>query len=247
MLDKLKKLPYYKDLNPKGINHIEQNKPSLVARDLKRAYGVPEAVTHAVMLARGVYKWLAVRRKLIALKNEWRDKLTKLQNEARKYPRGSLERARISGYINGLTEARQAIRKLCHLTRWQAPDNDHEAQTFLECLKGDKLAERILHYRWKLAEGASQTEDEIEVRFANNVERIKIGDYLLLKRAHDHSLIMLVNVVGFSHESGLLFIVAYLPEFTKTFGVLNPEEYHLIDSRPCIDEKLLHEEFTKEV
>ena len=102
---------------------------------MEKFYNVPREATHAILLARGVYKWLAVRRDLIRLKNEWKEELTRLQEEAKKYRRGSIERAKISAQIKTLTECRQAIRKLCHSSRWRAPDNDKEAVLFLTALE----------------------------------------------------------------------------------------------------------------
>jgi len=60
-------------LTPKGIWNIEQNKPSLIAEDLEKHAGVPLELTHKVLLARGVYKWFAVRRQLIRLKDIWKE------------------------------------------------------------------------------------------------------------------------------------------------------------------------------
>lgn len=63
-------------LRPDTIWQFAQNKPSLVASDLEKL-GVPRAVTHRVLLARGVYKWLAARRQIIALKDAWRDEVNR--------------------------------------------------------------------------------------------------------------------------------------------------------------------------
>lgn len=113
---------------PENVWSYAQNKPSYVADDLAR-YGVPHAVTYAVLMARGVFKWLSVRRDLIRLKNYWRLELTRLQGIV-----GTLhgeERARTSERIKTLTECRGAIRALCHSERWRAPDHDGRAWRWL--------------------------------------------------------------------------------------------------------------------
>ena len=55
-----------------------QNKPSLVVRDLEPllAPGVRRSVIYESLLRRGVFKWLAVRRDLIRLKNLWKTRVT---------------------------------------------------------------------------------------------------------------------------------------------------------------------------
>jgi len=130
-------MDWYGSLTPQSIWQIAQNRPSLVADDLERA-GVPRAVTHTILLARGVYKWLAVRRGLIDLKNQWRAELTQLYIAASREPRGSARRREIVARIRALEECRAAVRGLCHSPRWSAPDNDREALRFLESYRGEE-------------------------------------------------------------------------------------------------------------
>ena len=104
---------------------FKQNKPSLVVKDIVEKYPeVDEKVIYEILLKRGVFKWLAVRRDLIKLKNIWRDEITELCTK-RKSPKEK-------GYLNALVSCRQQIRKLCHSERWRAPDFDEKANKFLE-------------------------------------------------------------------------------------------------------------------
>lgn len=118
-------LEYKNLLNPNGIWSIEQNKPSLVVDDLEK-FGVPRSESYAILLARGIFKWLAVRRDLIKLKNIWRDKLT----EAYRAQETDKTEWR-KGYIAALEECRKEVRSLCHSERFRAPDFDRKANEYL--------------------------------------------------------------------------------------------------------------------
>jgi len=122
-------LDYENLLDPKSIWGIKQNKPSLVADDLEK-YGVPRAVSYSILLARGIFKWLAVRRDLIKLKNIWRDRLTVAY---RTQETDNTEWRK--GYIAALEECRKEVRALCHSERFRAPDFDHKANEFLNILQ----------------------------------------------------------------------------------------------------------------
>lgn len=121
-------------LTPKGIWNIEQNKPSLVVRDLA-PYAPPEVV-HRVLLARGIYKWLSVRRDLIRLKNVWKDRINNTLSNLRvaKSVHNDYEVGYLRGYLKAYEECRGEIRDLCHSDRWRAPDFDRGANQFLATL-----------------------------------------------------------------------------------------------------------------
>ena len=106
----------------KNLWQYKQNRPILIARDLEE-YGVPKEVTMEILLKRGVFKWLAVRRELIKLKNRWKDEIRALN-------RRKTEREK--GYLEALIKCREEIRKLCHSERLQAPDNDRHAIGFIK-------------------------------------------------------------------------------------------------------------------
>ena len=126
-------LEYEDMLTPQHIWEIRQNRPSLVARDLEK-FGVPREVTHKVLLARGVYKWFAVRRDLIRLKNEWKDELSRLYRQVERMKKGTPEHRELVGYIKTLERCRAQVRALCHSERFRAPDNDREAIEILQSL-----------------------------------------------------------------------------------------------------------------
>lgn len=126
---------YYDSLNPRDIWSIRQNKPTLIARDLE-LYGVSREATYAILLGRGAFKWLAVRRKLIRLKDIWkgRVRMTIDAIHRAKDEHDSVRHAYWKGYLKAYEEARAEVRELCHSSRFVAPDNDQYAQAWLESL-----------------------------------------------------------------------------------------------------------------
>ena len=129
-------LPYRADLTPKRINSIEQNKPCLIASDLV-IFGVPRDITYGILLGRGVFKWLAVRRDLIRLKNAWRTRITIAIEMiwAAKKDGDEYHHAYLKGYLKAYEDCRAEVRAMCHSDRWRCPDNDMHAQDFLARLE----------------------------------------------------------------------------------------------------------------
>ena len=119
-------------INKENIWNFEQNKPTLIAKDLE-PFGVPREVTHNVLLARGVYKWLAVRRDLIKLKNVWRDRLTECYHAAQAN-RNPIRGAYLKGYAKGVEQCRKEVRALFRSGRFRAPDFDKEANAYIASL-----------------------------------------------------------------------------------------------------------------
>lgn len=120
-------------LNPKSIWNYAQNKPTLIAKDFEKL-GIPRDVTYRILLQRGVFKWLSVRRDLIKLKNEWREEITKTIAQIR-HAKESNDRDRLyylRGYLKALEGHRERVRAMTHNERWQAPDFDKGAREFLE-------------------------------------------------------------------------------------------------------------------
>jgi len=122
-------------LTPELIWNIKQNKPSLIADDFEKL-GIHPEITHDILLARGVYKWLSVRRKLIKTKNTWKDRIkaTLADLHSAKFERNDYQVGYLRGYLKAYEECRGEIRALCHSDRWQAPDFDRQAQKHLEAL-----------------------------------------------------------------------------------------------------------------
>jgi len=107
-------------MNEATIWSEAQNRPTLVVRDL--APYAPADVVYGSLLRRGVFKWLAVRRDMIRLKDAWKA-------EVRALNRKKTEREK--GYLEALEKCRAEIRRLCHGPRWVAPDNDRGANEYL--------------------------------------------------------------------------------------------------------------------
>lgn len=124
-------------LTPKNIWNFKQNKPSQVVDDVMGLrWGTTRDQIYKILLQRGIFKWLAVRRDLIRLKNAWKDRLkdadfafaqAKSENATHPY-----HTAYLKGYRMALMQCREEVRFLCHSPRWQAPDNDREAQRWLD-------------------------------------------------------------------------------------------------------------------
>ena len=78
---------------------------------------------YEVLLKRGIFKWLAVRRDMIKLKNLWRDEITSLNRK---------KTAEEKGFYKALLMCRGQIRTLCHSERFRAPDFDSGANQYLK-------------------------------------------------------------------------------------------------------------------
>jgi hypothetical protein len=122
-------------VNKKNIWQYKQNKPKYIADDFSN-YGVSRRLVFKILLARGVFKWLKVRRDLIKLKDVWKGRIKRVHVERIEAKRrGSyFHAAKLKGYQLALEEVRKEIRLLCHSERWQAPDFDKEANKFLNDL-----------------------------------------------------------------------------------------------------------------
>jgi len=118
------------ECNKKTIWNFAQNKPSLVIKDITEQYpDVDPDFIYKVLLQRGVFKWLSVRRQLIKLKITMCDEVRRLNRK--KNPREK-------GYHEALIKCRADIRKLCHSDRWVAPDYDRGANAYLKKLTDRK-------------------------------------------------------------------------------------------------------------
>lgn len=117
------------------IDHYRQNKPHYIADDMEQLFGVPKDATYKILLSRGVFKWLSVRRDLIKLKDEWKREITDVL-EALHACKGNMSLQHRTWFLRGFLDARQkdrkALRALCHSSRFQAPDNDPEARRWLD-------------------------------------------------------------------------------------------------------------------
>ena len=113
--------------NKKNIWMYAQNKPTLIVKDIIKKYpDVDPNFVYEVLLTRGVFKWFAVRRDLIKLKNKWCKEIIKLNRK---------KNVKEKGYYSALNKCRTQVRKLCHSERFRAPDFDRHANRYLNNLE----------------------------------------------------------------------------------------------------------------
>lgn len=135
-------LPYQDKLNQKDIWCIAQNKPSLVAEDFE-SLGIDKNITYSILLARGIFKWLACRRDIIRLKDDIKTEVKQslscitylkqqIKNTGKQQYHYDLHYMR--GYLKAKEEDRYRIRRICHSERFRCPDFDKNANEFLESI-----------------------------------------------------------------------------------------------------------------
>ncbi len=120
-----------------NIWNFAQNKPTQVVQDICERYPeVDPDFVYKILLKRGVFKWLAVRRDLIKLKHVWKKEINELHTILTEagLNKEKYKFRRETGAIKALNRCRQAVRKLCHSERWQAPDFDRKANEYLNSL-----------------------------------------------------------------------------------------------------------------
>lgn len=129
---------------PENIWEYRQNKPSLIARDMEK-FGVPMGVTLRVLMARGVFKWLNVRRMLIKLKNTWKDDIVFLEKKKKALKKTDYATyLELKGYVKALVKCRGEIRALCHSERWACPDFDEKSIKMIQhMLDSENFAEKV--------------------------------------------------------------------------------------------------------
>jgi len=129
-----------------ALDNERQNKVTYVVKDICDRYPeVDPDFVYDVLLRRGVFKWLAVRRDLIKLKLEWQGQVRTIQLALRAFKlmdRMKEEHAtnfkerrlmhKLRGRLSRLEECRKQLKDLCHSSRRQAPDHDFEAQRWLK-------------------------------------------------------------------------------------------------------------------
>lgn len=106
-----------------NIWQFKQNKPTLIVDDIIAEYpDIDRDFLYSVLMKRGVFKWLAVRRDLIKLK----DQLKSISRELNRK-----KTLKEKGYHSAIDMCRKEIRKLCHSDRWRCPDIDNKAYTWM--------------------------------------------------------------------------------------------------------------------
>jgi len=125
----------YPEVSPRTIWNFRQNNPELVIQDAKDYLGLSDEqckVLRLILLARGVNKWLKVRRDLIAYKTliklrirELNKEVPELRERMKLFPRGTPENNKAytewrvkRQELKTLTEVRGVLRSLCHSDRF---------------------------------------------------------------------------------------------------------------------------------
>jgi len=108
---------------PENIWNFRQNNPELVVKDLARALHLNEMqkeIVRTILLARGVNKWLKVRRDLIAYKHQLKQRIKSVQTERLQLKRqGKTQRAAsLKESLKILEEVRASLRAMCHSDRF---------------------------------------------------------------------------------------------------------------------------------
>jgi hypothetical protein len=129
------------ECKPTNIWQYKQNKPSLIAKDFRKLYGIPVEGSLKILMSRGVFKWLSIRRELIKIKNIWKYQIVELDGQIKEakeiskinnHPSKYYRYGYLKGYKKALEECRADVRKMCHSERWRAPDFDQEALKIIE-------------------------------------------------------------------------------------------------------------------
>jgi hypothetical protein len=111
-------------VTPITINNFKQNKPSLIAMDLQEHFNVPPDATWRILLARGVCKWMAVRKLLIRYKHELKQDIRSAQARiaACKKMKKHQELAWARGYLAATVSHKKRLRALFRSRRWFTND-----------------------------------------------------------------------------------------------------------------------------
>lgn len=127
--------PVWEDVTPDNVWQFRQNKVRYIIRDLADRFCLDEAGKKAValcLMARGVCKWLHVRRDLIRLKDEWKRDITRRNNVVAFMRAGTCEHSREAGELAMLVRCREQVRELCHSERWVLGADERDAQVMRE-------------------------------------------------------------------------------------------------------------------
>jgi len=127
---------------PGNIWCYKQNKVSYIVDDIINKYPeIDKDFLYETLYKYGVFKWFAVRRDLIKLKNSWRKMLAGWNY--RKKDKKEKGRHWMLAYCS------QEIRRLCHSDRWTVQDNDRRAAEWFNKLN-DKNKTGLYFYDKKI-------------------------------------------------------------------------------------------------
>lgn len=113
---------HFDNLSPETIWSFRQNHPELVVRDLRDRLELDEEQCQIVrdsLMARGINKWLKVRRDLIAYKKQIKNQIAEIEHDRIKLPKHSPERKELLIRQNCLKKIRKDLKTMCMTERWQ--------------------------------------------------------------------------------------------------------------------------------
>ena len=118
----MKEIKDYPEVSPRTIWGFRQNHPELVIRDCKEYLGMNDEeleFMRTVLLARGINKWLKVRRDLIAYKKQIKHEIKKTYNERLTKEKGSKDYLVLKERLKVLNSVRGTLKGLCMTERYQ--------------------------------------------------------------------------------------------------------------------------------
>lgn len=108
------------DASPANIWEYQQNRVALVVEDIVDSYmyrgDMSDEALYRILMARGVNKALATRRKLIWLKQRVKAEITRRAERASSL--GPRERAKNAGALEALNCVLRSLRAITHGPRW---------------------------------------------------------------------------------------------------------------------------------
>ena len=112
----------YPKVTPQNIWNFRQNNPELIIQDARNYLGLNKEqcqILRIILLARGVNKWLKVRRDLIAYKKQLKHKIKAIEKIRLCYPKRTKENLIYMQISKTLQQVRSTLKCLCKTDRWQ--------------------------------------------------------------------------------------------------------------------------------
>lgn len=122
------------EVTPRNIPEYRQHKIGRIARDFLFYFDVPPIETARILLARGIAKWMSVRRMLYATQQKWLVQVREAQEGLRDATDNGLgygDRMWLKGYLYAKEECRADIDSLCKSGRWQIAQDDSYGRKLL--------------------------------------------------------------------------------------------------------------------
>lgn len=136
----------YPEVSRRTIWNFRQNSPELVVRDLRDYLGLNEEqcqFVRTVLLARGINKWLKVRRDIIAYKKQIRNEIKDTEQARAKEQPTSLKRKELLVRSKTLQSVRCTLKQLCMTDRWQPWPKDKHIKEGIRTMNTIKASDII--------------------------------------------------------------------------------------------------------